>query len=39
MRTSILSRSAIAVASLAIGAGALTTNPATAATPSGITRD
>jgi hypothetical protein len=39
MRTSILSRSVIAVASLALGSAALAATPATAATPSGITRD
>lgn len=39
MRTSILSRSVIAVASLAIGSVALAATPATAASPSGITRD
>ncbi len=39
MRTSILSRSVIAVASLAIGSVALAAVPADAATPSGITRD
>jgi hypothetical protein len=39
MRTSILSRSVIAVASLAIGSVALAATPATAATPSGVTRD
>lgn len=39
MRTSILSRSVIAVASLAIGSVALAAAPANAATPSGITRD
>ena len=38
MRTSILSRSVIAVATLAIGSVALVAAPATAATPSGITR-
>jgi len=39
MRTSVLSRSVIAVATLAIGSVALAAVPATAATPSGITRD
>jgi hypothetical protein len=39
MRTSILSRSVVAVASLAIGSVALAAAPATATTPSGITRD
>ncbi|MCL8249840.1 hypothetical protein AERO_00460 [Aeromicrobium fastidiosum] len=39
MRSSLLSRSVIAVASLAIGSVALVAAPATAATPSGITRD
>lgn len=39
MRSSILSRSVIAVASLAIGSVALAATPATAATPSGITRE
>lgn len=39
MRTSILSRSVIAMASLAIGSVALAAAPATAAAPSGITRD
>jgi len=39
MRTSILSRSAIAVASLAIGSATLAAVPAGAATPTGVTRD
>jgi hypothetical protein len=39
MRSSILSRSVVAVASLAIGSVALAAVPATAATPSGITRE
>jgi hypothetical protein len=39
MRTSFLSRSVIAVASLAIGSVALVATPATAATPSGVTRE
>ncbi len=39
MRTSVLSRAAIAVATVAIGSVTLAAVPATAATPSGITRD
>jgi hypothetical protein len=39
MRTSILSRSAIAVATLAIGSAALVAAPATAATSNGVTRE
>lgn len=39
MRTSILSRAVVAVAALGIGSAALAAVPATAATPSGITRD
>lgn len=39
MRTSLITRSVVAVASLAIGSAALAAVPATAATPSGITRD
>ena len=39
MRSSILSRSVIGVAALGIGSVALAAAPATAATPSGITRD
>lgn len=39
MRTSILSRSVIAVATLGIGSVALAATPATAATSSGVTRD
>jgi hypothetical protein len=39
MRTSILSRSVIAVATLGIGSVALATAPASAATSNGITRD
>lgn len=39
MRSSILTRSALAVASLAIGSVALTAAPATADTPSGVTRE
>lgn len=39
MRSSLLNRSVVAVASLAIGSVALAATPATAATPSGITRD
>ncbi len=39
MRTTLLSRSVVAVASLAIGSAALAAVPASAATPSGITRD
>ena len=39
MRTSILTRSAVAVATLAVGSVALAAVPATAATPSGITRE
>jgi mRNA-degrading endonuclease RelE of RelBE toxin-antitoxin system len=39
MRTTVLSRSVVAVASLAIGSAALAAVPATAATPSGVTRD
>ncbi len=39
MRTSILSRSAIAVATLAIGSAALVAAPADAATSTGVTRD
>lgn len=39
MRTSLLTRSAIAVASLAIGSVALTAAPATADAPSGVTRE
>ncbi|MBD8608493.1 hypothetical protein IFT73_16675 [Aeromicrobium sp. CFBP 8757] len=39
MRTSILSRSLVAVASIAVGSVALAAVPATAATPSGITRE
>jgi len=39
MRPSTLTRSAIALASLALGSTVLAAAPATAATPSGITRD
>jgi hypothetical protein len=39
MRTTFLSRSIIASAALAVGAAALAAVPATAATPSGITRE
>ena len=39
MRSSILSRSVVAVASLAIGSVALAAVPASAATPAGTTRD
>lgn len=39
MRTSVLSRSIVAAAALAAGSTALAAVPATAATPSGITRD
>ena len=39
MRSSLLTRSVVAVASLAIGSVALAATPATAATPSGTTRD
>lgn len=39
MRTSILTRSAVAVATLAIGSAALVAAPAQAATSNGITRD
>jgi hypothetical protein len=39
MRTSILSRSAVAVAALAIGSVTLAAAPATAATPAGVDRD
>jgi hypothetical protein len=39
MRPSFLSRSVVAVASLAVGSVALAATPATAATPSGVTRD
>lgn len=39
MHTSILARSAVAVATLAVGSVALAAVPATAATPSGITRE
>jgi len=39
MRTSLLSRSVIAVATLGIGSAALAVTPATAATASGVTRD
>lgn len=39
MRTSILTRSTIAIASLAIGSIALAATPANAAAPSGVTRD
>lgn len=39
MRTTILSRSLVAVAALAVGSAALTAVPATAATPTGITRE
>lgn len=39
MRTSLLTRSVISIASLAIGSVALATAPAGAATPSGATRD
>ncbi|MFC5676761.1 hypothetical protein [Aeromicrobium endophyticum] len=39
MRTSILTRSVISIASLAIGSVALAAAPASAAAPSGVTRD
>jgi hypothetical protein len=39
MRTSVLSRSVVAAIALAVGSAALTVAPATAATPSGITRE
>ena len=39
MRKTILSRSVVAVATLAIGSVALAATPATAATPAGVTRD
>jgi hypothetical protein len=39
MRTSILSRSVVAVATLAIGSVALAATPATAASANGVTRD
>ncbi len=39
MRTSVLSRSVVVIAALAVGSAALAAAPATAATPSGITRD
>jgi hypothetical protein len=39
MRTSVLARSVIAVATLAVGSAALAATPATAATPNGVTRD
>ncbi|MFC5676757.1 hypothetical protein [Aeromicrobium endophyticum] len=39
MRTSVLSRSIVAAAALAVGSAVLAAVPATAATPSGITRE
>ena len=39
MRSTLLTRSVVAVASLAIGSVALAATPATAATPSGVTRE
>jgi hypothetical protein len=39
MRSSILSRSVVALATVAIGSAALAATPANAATPAGVTRD